>query len=287
MAISTFETLLQDKSISVKHLDLTVNDLSGDMINGGTITNFKSTGITDSATEPVIILTNEEVHVDTTLKANHLVVDGDLRVKNLIYEYTHEELQYDITLNRDQCLRIGNNMALSKTELGKSVINSNLRTVGNLQSLEVGSTMVVNNAQSSVSINSNEMFASVHVGTNAGSELIIDGIEHNSYIGTLRSNDLYFGTNVATKGKTPTLVITTDGTVGIGTVNPQASLDVKGPIRFDGITFRSGLANAETNQINIVGDIIWNRAPRQGKPIGWVCVMEGQPGTWCKFGMID
>lgn len=28
------------------------------------------------------------------------------------------------------------------------------------------------------------------------------------------------------------------------------------------------------------GDIILNNAPAQGQPLGWVCTVGGDPGTW-------
>ena len=51
MGIATFETLLAPSSIKIEHVNFDTNDLSGDYIDGGTITNFSSTGIKDEATE--------------------------------------------------------------------------------------------------------------------------------------------------------------------------------------------------------------------------------------------
>jgi len=35
-----------------------------------------------------------------------------------------------------------------------------------------------------------------------------------------------------------------------------------------------------------IGDIVWNSAPVAGGFIGWVCVAEGNPGTWKAWGAI-
>jgi hypothetical protein len=35
------------------------------------------------------------------------------------------------------------------------------------------------------------------------------------------------------------------------------------------------------------GDIVWNSDPDAGEPIGWVCVVAGNPGTWKAFGTIS
>lgn len=32
-----------------------------------------------------------------------------------------------------------------------------------------------------------------------------------------------------------------------------------------------------------VGDITWNSSPSAGKPLGWICVVAGSPGTWVPF----
>jgi hypothetical protein len=61
--------------------------LSGNKINGGLITNFKSTGITDTATSPTLLVANDGVtisvlHVSTI--ANPLTVAGNLTVQGEI-----------------------------------------------------------------------------------------------------------------------------------------------------------------------------------------------------------
>ena len=35
------------------------------------------------------------------------------------------------------------------------------------------------------------------------------------------------------------------------------------------------------------GNIVWNEQPASGRPIGWVCVSGGSPGTWSTFGIIS
>lgn len=35
------------------------------------------------------------------------------------------------------------------------------------------------------------------------------------------------------------------------------------------------------------GDIVWNRAPSAGGPLGWICVSAGSPGTWREMGSIS
>ena len=61
--------------------------LSGNKINGGTITNFKSTGITDTATSPTLLVADDGVTI-TVLRVNSIVnpltVQGNLTVQGEI-----------------------------------------------------------------------------------------------------------------------------------------------------------------------------------------------------------
>lgn len=34
------------------------------------------------------------------------------------------------------------------------------------------------------------------------------------------------------------------------------------------------------------GTIVWNANPDHGEPVGWICLAEGNPGTWAGFGTI-
>jgi len=58
-------------------------ELSGNKINGGTITNFSSTGIKDEAGSSVVVVKNDGIHVDTVYAseiANSISVRGNLSV---------------------------------------------------------------------------------------------------------------------------------------------------------------------------------------------------------------
>jgi len=287
MGLATFETLIPINSVRAEHLALRKNDLTGDLINGGKITEFSSTGISDLSTNTILDITDDVVTISNTLHTANLTVDGELKVKNLIYEFTQDEVATDIFLNRDNVVRIGNNDVLTKDSLGKCIFYSNLKKLGNLRSLEVGETLLVNTTQQSVGINTSKAFGALHVNSKTGAELIIDGNGKDSYIGTVRGNDLYLGTNATAKAKVTQLIISNNGNVGIGVPNPEASLDISGDLKFDGVTFQTGTDEEIPDKHNMRGDIIWNKEPIQGKPIGWVCVQEGNPGNWHKFGLIN
>ena len=66
--------------IAVQQIDLHNNAISGDVIDGGTITNFNSSGIKDSADSVNLMVNNDVVEV-----ASDLNVKGTIRVENLEY----------------------------------------------------------------------------------------------------------------------------------------------------------------------------------------------------------
>ena len=65
--------------IALQQIELHKNALSGDLIDGGTITNFQSSGIKDTSDDVKIIVKNNSVEVES-----------DLHVKGTItVSYTH------------------------------------------------------------------------------------------------------------------------------------------------------------------------------------------------------
>ncbi len=76
------------KSVGVNELDLKPGDLSGDMIKGGTIKNFASTGIRDMAVNPVV--TVREDGVDITQPIQTPIIETGKIVNN-----GHTYLEFD------------------------------------------------------------------------------------------------------------------------------------------------------------------------------------------------
>ena len=66
--------------IALQQIDLHKNALSGDLIHGGTITDFTSAGIRDEADSLVLKVTNDSIEVQKDLN-----VKGTIRVENLEY----------------------------------------------------------------------------------------------------------------------------------------------------------------------------------------------------------
>jgi hypothetical protein len=69
--------------ITVDKLALNSGDFSGDLISGGTITNFSSTGINDRATKTTLIVEDDRIfvkHISVESIDNNLKIRGDVQI---------------------------------------------------------------------------------------------------------------------------------------------------------------------------------------------------------------
>ena len=71
-------------NISREKLLLNENDLSGDLIDGGTITNFSSTGIKDRSTRQTLLVEDDKITVKTITVRN---VEGDFTIRGDVKIY--------------------------------------------------------------------------------------------------------------------------------------------------------------------------------------------------------
>ena len=120
-------TLLPINKLPNKVKPIQKNALSGDVIDGGTITNFNSTGIKDEANKSQITIKDSEVVVE-----NDLHIKGTVKVENL--EYVQAQVP---KLNVQKAMMIDQNEVIWKDRLGKSVTKSSLTAVGILKDLQV------------------------------------------------------------------------------------------------------------------------------------------------------
>lgn len=199
------------------------------------------------------------------------------------------------------------NPVLSDTELGPTVVNSNLQKVGRLKGLMVDGAISINQY---VYFNpSNDRLGLGTEEPNAGLSVCEDGLEvvvgtreqSRGMVGTFASNPFDIVTDdtarisvsangdilLGNRGMEP-VQVSVHGKLAIrvNTPDPEVDLHVNGPVRIHGRlhAYDESYPTAGTYRI---GDTIWNSNPQPGKPIGWVCVRAGTPGTWATFGTIN
>jgi hypothetical protein len=351
--VKTFDA---PENITIDQLALNPGDLTGDLISGGTITNFASTGISDTATTPTLVVTDGVITVDTVnaKTLNSFAVRGDVKVYGAIdameirttelYVHRKFDKQYlefanpegealgfgllwtggpvsrqfilstgpdrffsteTIDIPANKSYSVDTQPVLTKDTLGRSVVNSNLKTVGVLNNLAVSGALNIAD-----SVHFNPVSERFSIGTADANgvlsvydsendvELVITGNTSGSgSIGTYNTKNLdivtdnqvratYHATGDITlglEGKNTT--VRTYGTLSVGVKNPQEQFEVAGNMKFANKLFATG--NCPPTHGNfIAGDIIWNSEPKANSFIGWVCVSGGHPGQWLPFGSI-
>ena len=274
-----------ESTVAVEQVNFKKNSVSGDVIDGGTITNFTSTGIKDESNETQIIVKDDHVEV-----AKDLHIKGTVKVENLQY------VQASVPkLNVQEALMVNHNEVLWKDSLGKSVRKSSLQQLGILKNLQVRNTFYV--ADGRVGINTTAPSADFSVNS-GGYEILTTMQESNAYVGTHTHVPFAIGTDFTPRltcrangdiivgsetGKPVKLNVY--GQIGIGVKHPQESLEVDGNIKFAERTFTAGQQEPKDGRWN-TGSIVWNEKPAVNQYVGWVCIRGGKPGSWRPFGLI-
>jgi len=206
-----------------------------------------------------------------------------------------------IDLNEDKAFMIGNNVLLSKTELGSSVRTSNLSKVGTLGNLRTQGDLVIDDyiyytsSSESLGIGTEAPNGKLGVASLDG-EFIVDTDAGRINIGSWTSTDLHVITDNRSR-----LVIGADGNIVIGSsstttvVNGKLGVNVNdvsdvafavnGGMKLEGKKI-SYASNAPKDGRCNQGDITFCSNPKSGGYVGWICVESGNPGMWSPFGKI-
>jgi hypothetical protein len=274
---------------------------SGDVVKGGIIENFGSTGIDDRATQVQMTLMDQAVAFEkavwtpSAIIKGKLTVEGDLVVlgdidsnspaANTLANMAVEKIKADtelLELHSDAMLAsIGQKgidlkritqdgrEIVNGNQLGYHITDSNLQRVGMLRDLQTQGEAILSDTLyvtgKRVGINTIEP-SSVFVVWDEEVELVIT--KHSSdtgYIGMPRFQRLVLGAN-----NKDNLILDTDGSVEIEN------------LRVGNTPMSSATAIPDYNAIT--GTIVWNENPAQGGPVGWICLGATR---WAKFGIIE
>jgi hypothetical protein len=289
------------ESIDHTSIDFKGFKFSGDVVRGGIIENFGSTGIDDRATQVQMTLMDQAVAFEkavwtpSAIIKGKLTVEGDLVVlgdidsnspaATTLANMAVEKIKADtelLELHSDAMLAsIGQKgidlkritqdgrEIVNGNQLGYHITDSNLQRVGMLRDLQtqgealLSDTLYVTGKR--VGINTIEPSA-VFVVWDEEVELVITKHSGDTgYIGMPRFQRLVLGAN-----NKDNLILDTDGSVEIEN------------LRVGNTPMSSATAIPDYNAIT--GTIVWNENPAQGGPVGWICL----GGTrWAKFGIIE
>ena len=276
---------VEDSVVRVDQVNFKKNSLSGDVIDGGKITNFTSTGIKDESNDTKITVKDDYVEV-----ANDLYIKGTVKVENL--QYVQAQVP---KLNVTKAVMVDHNEVIWKDTLGKSVKSSSLEQLGVLKNLQVRNTFAVSDGR--VGVNTTAPSADFSVNA-SGYEIITTMHESSAYVGTHTHVPFAIGTDntarltckangdiiVGSENGKP-VKLNVYGQLGVGVKHPAEALEVDGNIKFAERTFAAGMQEPKDGRWD-TGSIIWNERPELNKPVGWVCIKGGKPGSWRAFGLI-
>jgi hypothetical protein len=274
---------------------------SGDVVKGGIIENFGSTGIDDRATQVQMTLMDQAVAFEkavwtpSAIIKGKLTVEGDLVVlgdidsnssaANTLANMAVEKIKADtelLELHSDAMLAsIGKKgidlkritqdgrEIVNGNQLGYQITDSNLQRVGMLRDLQTQGEAILSDTLyvtgKRVGINTIEPSAVFVVWDEEVELVVTKHSQDTGYIGMPRFQRLVLGAN-----NKDNLILDTDGSVEIEN------------LRVGNTPMSSATAIPDYNAIT--GTIVWNENPAQGGPVGWICL----GGTrWAKFGIIE
>lgn len=200
---------------------------------------------------------------------------------------------------------IGNIPVLSVHELGSSVRNSSLVTVGTLQNLRTQGDLTIDeyiffsSDSERLGFGTESPNASISVAS-LETEFVIDVESEATKIGNWTTDDLQIVTDntarltVKANGKVEfgksnrnDARVSVFGKLGVGVNNvaDDVSFATSGTIEVAGTKISTG-TQAPTSGTYRQGDVVYNTSAVATGYVGWVCVREGTPGEWKPFGQI-
>lgn len=294
---------LPQRSVSHQCIDFTNFSITGDLIKGGIITNFGSTGIEDIASgvkltimdkatafENAVYMPELSVKGTTTIEGD-LIVKGDIPTDSKVFqnlvdystaavkEKLNDELflSYADIVNQkiqenglelDQIKQNGKDI-VKGNQLGYHIVDTNIQRLGLVKDLQTAGETLLSSSlyvtQRRVGINTLDPSTTFVVWDEEVELCMSKRKQDEGFIGTNRSQKLVLGSN-----KKDNLVCNTDGSVSVKRLNVGNIHMTSSP--------------TAPNFNSQLGHIVFNENPSLGGPMGWVCL----GGTrWAKFGIID
>ena len=195
-----------------------------------------------------------------------------------------------IDIGEEKMYHINGRPVVTSNSLGSGIHQSNLTTVGALQSLTVigqtqlhgavdasnsvvtVGTLIFNDGEQSISVNKDGVNSSGTITISSQESPILSGDKDSIEIGAKTNN------------RKPVKIF---GPLSVGVNNPDPTLSfsVAGDVNIGNKRFTNATSSPTTGSYEL-GDICWNSNPVVANYIGWVCVVAGNPGQWLPFGEI-
>ena len=209
-----------------------------------------------------------------------------------------------IDVHKGKFFSVGGVKVIDDTEIGPTILKSNLREVGTLKGLDVMGDVSINqyvfykSSMDRLGLGTDTPHAGLSVAEMGIEVMLGTDDEMKGMSGTFAPVDFNLVTDNTTRiniGATGNIVLGNAGKlvnipakvgIGVRTVDQNVDLHVAGPVRIHNRLQMYDVA-PPTEGTYMVGDIVWNSEPLAGKYVGWICTKAGNPGSWSPFGKID
>ena len=267
--------------------------LSGSLISGGCIEQFGSTGIVDQANDIELVIRDSEIVVENTATVRELnvvenaTIEGTLTVNGTITgendfvdtvrKNVQEQVLATVTEKIEQLqfdesseLKFGKNTMLTKSSLGATVTESNLRSFGIVKELEVSGeasiadTLMVT-ATGRVGINTMEPDSALTIWDEEIKLSAKKLRKRVGHIGVANQQGLSLGV---------------DDSSDIFINSNQVQINQTLKLKDRSIDY----AKTIPGHADVVGSIRFNSQPKAGNYAGWICLGDTR---WTGFGKIE
>jgi hypothetical protein len=292
-----------NNSIHASAINFENYTISGDLIQGGIVTQFSSSGIDDRASQVALTILDEATVVENNLLTRDLTVEGTVTVNgNLIINGSVPEdskfytdlvnnsttttlSRLDNTLFNNYSTTIFNKIREDGLDLNKITINgrevindnslsnsiteSNLQKLGQLRELQVsGESLLAQTLYVSgkrVGVNTIEPSGALSVWDDEVEIVLVKRKKDTGSFGTPRNQSL-----ILTSNNKDNIVLDPDGSARIDDLR-------MGDMRFS-------TSNEPPRHVSERGHVVFNNNPNPGGPMGWICLGSA---NWANFGIID
>lgn len=291
------------KSIPFNAINLDNVIITGDMIDGGIVSNFSSVGIEDRASSVALTILDDVTVVENNLLTKDLTVEGSMTIngsfivngdipsesnffKELVnrssstvltnVDSTMFDRYSDVVFNKIKKdgldlnkIKLNGTEIVTSNKLSPTITESNLQKFGLIKEMQVegesifSQTLYVTNKR--IGINTIEPSATLSIWDDEIEVVIMKKQKETAFLGTPRQQKMILSSN-----NKDNIVLETDGSVSMS------------QIQLGTMKFSTG--SSPPNFVSTRGHVVWNTNPNLGGPLGWVCLGEAR---WANFGIID
>ena len=246
----------------------------------------------------------EEIESDTRLKRTTPLTfeatDGSVAQKGLLFVGDGHAKQFvfhknpdaffsseDLNLFKDRKYKINGNVVLSATELGGSVVNSKLQTVGTIKNLKTSGDLAFDqyifyeSSSNRFGLGIDQPSGAFSIGSWNHEFLIDENTDSSWKVGSNSNADVKIITNNMDR-----ISISKIGKVVVHISIDTPELNVTNHMMLSTKKFTVA-KEIPTRGSYSLGDIVWNEYPQSRGYIGWVCTRAGSPGDWKPFGVVS